>query len=276
MDNSLNKCIIYKNDLKFNDIDLENSEFESEVTEKIYENYKNRPKIDFRISNCEQENYNYLDLSKLGIDNKIFNDLIKLLRIKNILEKIHFLDLSNNNFENIPNLDDYNNIKVIDISYNKIRGEIKNNNLLELICNDNKISFINSNSIIRLNASNNLIMNINIPRIEILIINNNKINYLESYQNLEYLECIDNNLLNLDNLLKLEELYISNNNINSLSYFPNLKILNNINNQIEKINYFENLRVLFISTPNISSKYNIENISKLNNNYLINLKDNNL
>jgi len=276
MKNISNKCIIYKNDLKFNEIDLQNSEFESDVIEKMYETYKKKPKIELRLDDSKSENYNYLDLSKLSLNNQIFSELLNLERIKQILSKIYFLDLSNNNFECIPNLDNFKNIKILDISFNKINSEIINDNLEELICNDNKINKINSKSLLRLNASNNFIDNLNISNIKILMVNNNKLNYLESYFNLEYLECIDNNLNKLDNMFKLEELYISDNKIENLSYLPNLKLLNCINNPIDKINYFEKLETLFISTPNISEKYNIENISKINNNYLINLKDNNI
>jgi len=276
MENISNKCIIYKNDLKFNEIDLENSEFESDVIEKIYETYKKKPKIELRLDDSKTENYNYLDLSKLGLNDKIFSELLNLERIKIILGKIYFLDLSNNSFECIPNLENYRNIKILDISFNKIDREIINNNLEELICNDNKINKISSKSLLRLNASNNIIDSLNISNIKILIVNNNKLNYLESYLNLEYLECIDNNLNKLDNMLKLEELYISDNKIENLSYLPNLKLLNCINNPIDNIDYFSKLETLFISTPNISEKYKIENISKINNNYLINLKDNNI
>jgi hypothetical protein len=46
MINNKNKCFIYKNDLKFNDeINLENSEFDSDGILSIYNDYKKKPKI---------------------------------------------------------------------------------------------------------------------------------------------------------------------------------------------------------------------------------------
>ena len=44
-----NTCYVYKNDLKFNDFDITSSEFESEGTKQMYQNYKSRPKIELRI-----------------------------------------------------------------------------------------------------------------------------------------------------------------------------------------------------------------------------------
>jgi len=45
-----NKCRIYKNDLKFNEtIDLETTEFDSDAVKSIYNNFKNKPKIELRI-----------------------------------------------------------------------------------------------------------------------------------------------------------------------------------------------------------------------------------
>ena len=77
---SMNKKIfVYKNDLKFNDnIDVENSEWESDVVKDIYNDYRKKPKIELRIKDSEMENYEYLDLSRLSITDKLFNDLQSL------------------------------------------------------------------------------------------------------------------------------------------------------------------------------------------------------
>ena len=50
------KQCIYKNDIKFNkNINLENSEFESDNVKDIYIDYNNKSKIEFRIKDCEME-----------------------------------------------------------------------------------------------------------------------------------------------------------------------------------------------------------------------------
>ena len=268
---SKNICYIYKNDLKFNnDINMESSEFESENIKIMYKNYKQKPKIELRIEDSKIENYEYLDLSKLEIDDKYLDELFKLERIVSILKKIKYLDLSNNNLKSSPNISKYKNILYLNISFNEISGKIVDNNLIELSCNNNNLESIDSKSLIRLNSCNNILKSINTPNIEILIINNNKLNYLESYINLKYLEIIDNQLIKIDNLINLEELYIGNNNIIKIEMMPKLKVLNCINNPILKIKYFLNLNTLMTSTPNISSNYKIANISKVKKDYLIN------
>ena len=194
-----NTCFIYKNDLKFdlnldnndvnNDVNndfnnIKNSEFDTEEIKTIYNNFKNKPKIELRIEDSKLENYKYLDLSKLEINDLYMFQLLGLEKIKNILKKIEFLDLSNNKLSFIPNLSDYPNILYLNVSFNEITNDITNNNLLELTCHNNNITSINSNSLIRLSASNNNITLINTPNIEMLIINSNRLEWIESYLSL--------------------------------------------------------------------------------------------
>jgi hypothetical protein len=267
-----NICYVYKNDLKFNNINIENSEFDSEKVKEIYNNYKGKPKIELRIEDSKMENYKFLDLSKLDINDIYFEQIINLERIKKILERIEFLDLSNNKLKKFPDLSNYKNIKFINIAFNEVDGEIEFNNLDELTCHNNEIKRITSKKLKRLNASNNKLIEIELPNIEILIVNFNKLNYIPSYLNLKYLECIDNELVNIDNMINLEELYIGNNKLLRINNMPKLLLLNCINNPVEKIKYFPNLKMLLTSVPNISSQYNISNISKVKNDYLINFK----
>jgi len=269
-----NKCFIYKNDLKFNDdIDITLTEFDSDNTKNIYIEYKNTPKIELRIKDSEIENYEYLDLSNLGIDDELLVKLCQLKKINNILNKVKFLDLSFNSLKKNPNLSIYSNIVYLNISNNEIEGNIIDNNLVELTCENNRINRIESNSLLRLSGSNNKIEYLNTPKIKMLIVNNNKLVEISSYNNLEYLECINNRLNNVDNLENVEELYISDNNISNLNSYPKLLILNCTNNPINKIKYFEKLKMLLCSTASISSRYNITNISKVKQDYLINFSN---
>jgi hypothetical protein len=269
------KSILYKNDLKFSEnLDLEQSEFESDNVKEIYNDYKTRPKIDLRIKDSELENYEYLDLSKLDMNDDILIKLMELEKIKKILSKIKFLDLSNNNLKMVPELFNYKNIIYLNVSSNKIGGNLDSNNLndnlIELVCDDNNITNIESNSLERLVASNNLIENIFVPNIKLLVINNNKLIRIDSYNKLTYLECIDNNIEMIDNMENVEEIYISNNKIINIGkIMPKITILNCAKNPINKISYYNKLNFLVCSTSYISSKYKIQHMNKVKDDYFI-------
>lgn len=271
--NNNKKYFIYKNDLKFNqNFDMECSEFETNDIKSFYYNFKEKPKIELRLEDSKMENYRYLDLSKLEIDDIYLSQLIKLDKINFILEKIEFLDLSNNNLKKFTNLSNYSNIIYLNISNNLIDECIIDDNLIELTCHDNLIKSIKSNKIIRLNASNNLINCIDVPNIKILIINYNKIDWIPSLIHLVYLECMNNILTKIDTMLEMEELYIGHNNLLDIYNMPKLKILNCVNNPIKKIKYLPNLKTLMSSTPTVSSQYILENIKKIKSDYLIDFK----
>lgn len=271
--NKSNTCFIYKNDLKFNEnLDMQSSEFESDAVKSIYNNFKSKPKIELRIEDSKMENYRYLDLSKLEIDDKYLSQLFELKKINYILNKIEFLDLSNNKITKIPDLKNFPNILYLNVSFNLIDHDIVDNNLIELTCHNNLIKTIKSKKLTHLNASNNLINSIDVPNVKILIINYNKINWIPSYINLSYLECIDNNINKIDNMLELEELYIGNNNLTNIKNMPKLKVLNCVGNPIDKIKYFPNLKTLMSSTCKVSSQYILSNMEKIKSDYLINFK----
>lgn len=262
--------IIYKKDLKFSEnIDVENSDFESDDIRNMYNDYSKRPKIELRIKESEMENFEYLDLSELSLTDELLDKLVDLKKIEKILKKIIFLDISNNLLKNFPErlLNKYKNIEILDISRNRINSEIENDNLIELKCEYNKIRSIKSCSIKRLSSNDNELEKIDIPSIEILLINNNKLENINSYNNLEYLECINNKLKTIKNMYKLSELYISNNYIEEIDNLENLKILNCVDNPIKKIKYFENVITLVCSTSMLSSKYKIKSLNKINNKY---------
>lgn len=268
-----NTCYIYKNDLKFNDdLNLQDSEFESDAVRSMYNNYKNKPKIELRIEDSRMENYEYLDLSKLEIDDEHLIRLFELSRINDIMKKIIYLDLSNNRLKFFPNLTKYPNIKYLSISHNEIEQDFKDENLIELTCQYNKIKSIKSNKLTHLNASNNEITVLDVPNINILIISQNKLNWIQSYVELKYLECIDNQIQKIDNMINLEELYVGKNNVSKISNMPKLKVLNCVNNPIDKIRYFPNLKTLMSSTPKVSSQYIVSNISKAKSDYVINFQ----
>ena len=267
------RTTIYKNDLKFSDnFDIENSDFETDDIKNMYNDFNKKPKIELRIKDSELENYNYLDLSDLSLTDDLLNKLFKLEKIKNILSKIEFLDLSNNKLTILPKLivnNKYNNILYLNIARNNITTDIINDNLLELSCEFNKIKKIESKSLIKLSSSNNELNIINTPKIEILVIINNLIDNLLSFENLEYLECINNKISKISNMNKLTELFISNNNLIEIDKLQNLNILNCTDNPIKKIKFFENISTIMCSTSLLSSRYKIKSINKVNNKYFL-------
>lgn len=266
-----NTCFIYKNDLKFNEeINFEDSEFESDSVKKIYNSFKTKPKIELRLEDTKMENYKYLDLSKLDIDDEMLIKLFKLTRIDKILSKIEFLDLAHNKLKTLPNIKKYPNILYLSVSFNQINQDIEDNNLIELTCHNNNIKSIKSNKMTHLNASNNNIQYIDVPKINILVISYNKLTWIPSYLNLKYLECIGNQINKIDSMRILEELYIGENNVSNISNMPKLKVLNCVSNPIVKVKYFSNLKTLMSSTAKVSSQYQISNISKVKADYLIN------
>jgi hypothetical protein len=268
--NKRNTCFIYKNDLKFNnEINLEDSEFESDSVKQIYNNFKNKPKIELRIEDSKMENYKYLDLSKLDIDDDQLTRLFELDKIKYILKKIEFLDLAHNELTFLPNLKKYPNILYLSVSFNKINHHIQDDNLIELTCHNNQIKSIKSNKLTHLNASYNDINLIDVPNINVLVINYNNLNWIASYLELKYLECISNEITKIDNMINLEELYIGENNVNAISNMPNLKVLNCVGNPLDKIKFFPNLKTLMSSTSKVSSQFVVSSISKIKSDFVI-------
>ena len=266
-----NPCFIYKNDLKFNEeINLEDSEFESDTVKKIYNSFKSKPKIELRLEDSKMENYKYLDLSKLDIDDEMLLKLFELNRVDKILKKIEFLDLTHNKLKTLPNLKNYPNILYLSVSFNQINQDIEDNNLLELTCHNNNIKSIKSNKMTHLNASNNNIEYIDVPKINVMVISYNKLSWIPSYLNLRYLECVGNQITKIDSMRVLEELYIGENKISNISNMPKLKVLNCVGNPIDKIKYFSNLKTLMSSTAKVSSQYQISNISKVKADFMIN------
>jgi hypothetical protein len=265
------KILIYKNDLKFNDDITEDSDFDTDNIKEMYSHYKKKPKIELRIKDCELENYNYLDLSNLGLDDELLSKLLKLDKIIFILKKIEYLDLSSNKLTKTINLDSYKNIIYFNISRNEICGAFEDNNIIELNCEYNNITSVVSNSIQKLNACSNNITTISVPKIKILLINDNKLNKLDTLEHVEYMECINNNIKTIGKYNKLKEIFIANNLIEDIDEMNELAILNCVNNPIKRIKHVGKLNIILCSTPNISSKYKIKNISKINSNYFINL-----
>ena len=292
------KTVIYKNDLKYlSKINIddrtiesdvyestsynnkseptvyENNEiiFDSDVTENLYNKYKDKNKIDLRIKCSKDENYNYLDLSSLHIKDKQLTQLLNIKLIRDILNKIEYLDVSNNELCIFPDLSKFKNIKVLNISNNNITGEIIINNYEEISCRNNNITCLKSFSLKKLDANDNKITSIDVPCIEIMYINDNKLKNIDNYKNLKYLECMSNNIEKIGNMDNLEELFISNNNLTDMNNLHKLEILNCVDNPIKKINFFPKLKIMMVSTKNICKEFNIISATKIKNDFFVKL-----
>ena len=180
--------------------------------------------------------------------------------------------MSENRLTQLPDLSDYPNIKCITISRNNISGTITNHNFIEMSAEFNNLECIISNSIEKLVASNNKITNITIPNVKFLVINNNLLSKLDSYEKLDYCEVLNNKIETVKDLLKVKELYAANNNIVELGKFPIIKILTCSNNNLVKIPYYDSLDVIVSSITVISKKYKVETVTQSNNDYIIALQ----
>ena len=96
--------ILSKGDLKkLNKFKNDNiNGFESEEIKNLYNEYFDKEMIEYRIRECKDEEYYYLDLSNMDISDKELNNYLENEEIKKILSKIRLLDLSNNVLKKNP------------------------------------------------------------------------------------------------------------------------------------------------------------------------------
>lgn len=289
---------IYKNDLKYKfsrNIDVKN------LVDKTIK-HEDYDSIEYRLSECKQNDYNYLDISNMGLIDvpNIPDDIVKNVKnlfmsenkFSNIKDlsafiKVTTVDLSSNTLTKLPklpklieelsircnniiNIDDfitYQKLKRVDCSHNNITSIPSHNALEILICNSNNIE--------NFGVMNNL---------KKLSCKNNKIKILNVFPNIEILECDRNNLIKIfvdpkfEKNLLLQEIYCSHNNLQDVpvNLGNKLRILQCYDNQIKKINFMNNLVELvcdYNDELQISKKFNIESSYVFKNNLmLINFK----
>ncbi|GMF00012.1 unnamed protein product [[Candida] boidinii] len=188
---------------------------------------------------------------------------LKLIENKELIEEI---DLYDNRINHISkHVDEFKNIKTLDLSFNKIKN-IKNiENLTELenlYFVQNKISEIknieNLQKLINLELGGNKIeiiseVMLKMKNLEQLWLGKNKILEFQNLNNLSNLKILSiqsnkiKNLENLEGLVNLEELYVSHNKIEKLSGLDNLKnltVLDVTGNFIEKLENLKHLKNL--------------------------------
>jgi hypothetical protein len=190
------KKIYFKQDLKKfkNILDAENMIFENNEIKQIYTDCKNMTQLEYRLFECQNEEYEYIDLSNMNLTDESLNNIIQIYSV--IFKNIKLLDLSNNHISDINFLNNFSNIKYVMVNNNKLKN-ITLNHVLELECTDNEIETINSDSIYDLDASNNKLIEYNCPVIKNLNVSNNlleKILYQKTLINL----CCSTNQISID------------------------------------------------------------------------------
>jgi Leucine-rich repeat (LRR) protein len=204
------KYKVYENDLKFPDfINPEMSIWEDDVKEKYFEGKVNT--LDYRLLECEKNNFEYLDLSYMSLD--CIPDLSKLKNY-NRIKKIKFLFINDNNIEHLEDtLDIFEYLEVLDISNNELR-KIKKmpSSLKELVCHGNKLTKICSSDYLHiLDCSFNRMECISeFPSLTKLICEDNSIKELQTFLNVKFLTCKNNPMIRLSCQPSVEFLNIEN------------------------------------------------------------------
>jgi Leucine-rich repeat (LRR) protein len=246
----MSKYIVYENDLKYkkNRNLVKNKIIYDDKRLEYYIDNIDMDTIEYRIEESKKNNYLYLDLTNM--------DLINFPNLPiNIKKQVKYLFINDNELKTIPDLSDFINLKVLDISCNKITkiGKIPDT-IIELNCNMNKIEDLpNIKSLKKLDCSyNNIVTLPKYQNINKIICDNNKIKKIENYNTLIYLSCTDNKIVDINNCLNLKYLDCSNNKIIKLEQYHSLQDLICNNNNIHELQNYTELKYLEIFSTNIT------------------------
>ena len=294
---------ITKNDLKYkkmrnldvkkiNTFDKNNkNEYDKDLEDLYYNN--NFDTVEYRIQECKKDGNKILDLKYLEL--KKFPNIEK-----NIIENLEELYISNNEIDELPNLDSFKKLKILDVSVNKLKkiGKLPSK-IIEFCCFENEIEDITpvkdcvalktlyiSNNVIRdlspidghptleiLIGNFNKITDIprNLPNLKKIQIKNNRLKIIKSYPKLIYLDCRNNNITEIEDQESLKDLIISYNEISDIPVINTLKYLEIVHTNIEKIKFMKRLEELICLSTKvkyISSKYKLEKSHSHNSKYL--------
>ena len=281
------KYTINDTDLKYRkirELDPQKIEWESDEQERTYYEV-NTDSIDYRIKECiEKHNGEMLDLSHMELQN------VPIVSI-NIMKKVKYLFLNNNNLVSTNGIGNYINLEVLDLCFNNL-CELQDlpSKIIELNCMHNNIKKIPELTNLEiLDCSNNMLENLSIcSKLKMLSCSNNKIshippskklkkivcenNFIKSISDfpvLEYLNCGFNEIDNINNCPNIIDILCRNNKISS---FPGdllcLKYLEMYNNKVGVLQYYPNLKELYCDTDGItqlSKKYVIDELKIYSN-----------
>lgn len=195
-----------------------------------------------------------LDLSEDPYIRKTKIIYLKDIVAKNnvIVDNILWLKIYETDIEELYDINLFKNLRVLNISDNKLiivdkipdtveEISCENNNLVELNflnpgllrlnCSGNKIKSITHNNIKTLYCSDNCIRDINCINIKNLHCENNSMVSIPSLPQLEYLNCSNNKLLKLPILPKCMEIYANDNNLVKIdNIYQRLSVIHIYNN----------------------------------------------
>lgn len=273
---------IYENDLKyrkFNNIDLENIIVNKQKLDGKEIDYDT---LEWRIEESKKKNESFLDISHMGftiIPINLSKNIKELyLNNNNInyiddlsflgLERLQIVDLGSNKLKELPRFSDsieeiscrgnlltelnlkdydYQGLKRLDCSENKIKKINTIDSLEILVCNQNELEEINE-----------------FKKLKKLDCRENKIKKISSLSCLEIIDCSKNQITQL-NLSNIKEIYCNSNLIENFSNLENIKVIHCKDNNIKKLDYYPTLEELmcnYTGNVKISKSYNILEVIK--------------
>lgn len=288
----MKKYVVYNNDLKFEKSSQFNVDNVVWHTDDVQDNYNSmnsinsspESKFNYRLDECVKNNFTYLDLSQLELEEFPIEKLRKWKHFDE-LKNVKYLFINNNSLKTVRESDIkyFPNIEVLDISHNCITQieyypptlkefscynnkitELKSHETIEkLDCCDNRIKIIGSyDKLTSLLCDNNSLESIGEYRnLDRLICKNNPISKIKRQPNLTHLDCSDTKLVgNLPELPNLTHLICNNTKINDVTGLDKLQSLEIIQTDITKIPYISTLKDLLIKKQQnikLSSSYKI-------------------
>jgi len=230
----INKIRIYENDLKFKH--QRKIDFSSNLIEFASEDIKNKSNhnfdtIRYRLEEAEKHDFTMIDLSHLSLShlNKIFTS--------EHYARCEILFLNNNNLCENVDFTNFLNLKVLDVQSNNIESILLPKTIIELTASDNLIEKLQSD----------------LPNLERLIINNNKLKALKDYENLVLLECTHNYIESINYYPKIKKIIANNNPLKSIVFLPLLSYLDITGCPIDSLPVFLNLKHLGASNTKLTT-----------------------
>jgi hypothetical protein len=289
---------VYENDLKFKnkrEIDPARAKWDNNVKDKYYNN--DLDTLEYRLNECENNNFVYLDLSHLDLLILPKSQLLKWSHV-NKLKYIKYLFINDNKLVKIDNtFDIFNNLEVLDISNNNLSDILYLPLYLkELSCHNNILNNIPFHKYLhRLDCSLNKIYELSqYPNIKTILCYDNNITKLHTYPNATTIICRNNNIININpqpcltyldcshtkltgslyDMPNINHLVCNNTKINNIDNLNKLKILDIANSDITAIPYIHTLKNLSISISDLkqiilSPTYVIANYNTEHNNVYI-------
>lgn len=261
-ENKQKKYPVYKNDLLFKKMRNINADMALWYTDDLKDEYeKDFDNITARLKMCKENNFIYLDLSRLDLEKipklSSYSKFDELTNVKYLFLNDNKLTTCGDRLEYFPNLE------VLDVSHNAI-SEVTflPNTLKEFICTNNKINSLPSHKNLKiLDCTSNKINDLGTyPKLKDLNCSNNKIKIIKSYDSITRLICRQNPLIEIQNQNILEDLDCSETLLNGkINGLPNLKGLICNHTKINDITSLSKLETLEI----VNCKMKIPYLPKL-------------